>query len=320
MAARFCAPASALPSTAWRLSLDSAIDLFLDHVKVERGLARNSVDAYGARPGQVPPLRRRARALDDADAVEPRHLLALPGRRCRAPSWRRARRRATWWRCASSSATCAPSATCERDPTADLELPRIGRPLPVTLTLRRGRGASWRSHASTRARGLRDAAMLETLYATGLRVSELVGLRQLDVNLRRALLVDRGQRARSSAWCRSASGAHDRIREYLASARPSLLGARQSPALFVTHLGPRHDAPGLLEAARAATRAPPASASACRRTSCATRSPPTWSSGAPTCAPCRPCSATPTSERRRSTRTSRASASRAVVKKHHPRA
>ena len=57
------------------LSLDSAIDLFLDHVKVERGLARNSVEAYGR---DLAKFRRFAEAegVDDAGAVEPRHLLA----------------------------------------------------------------------------------------------------------------------------------------------------------------------------------------------------------------------------------------------------
>jgi integrase/recombinase XerD len=86
------------------------------------------------------------------------------------------------------------------------------------------------------ARGLRDAAMLETLYATGLRVSELVQLRQIDVNLPERFLSTVGK-GRKQRLVPLGQRAHDRIQEYLASARPSLLAGRASPALFVTHHG-----------------------------------------------------------------------------------
>ena len=87
-----------------------------------------------------------------------------------------------------------------RDPTADLELPRIGRPLPVVLTLREVEELLSQPRVDT-ARGLRDAAMLETLYATGLRVSELVQLRSARRQPARALLVDhrQGQKAAPGA-------------------------------------------------------------------------------------------------------------------------
>ena len=88
--------------------------------------------------------------------------------------------------------------------------------------------------ASTRARGLRDAAMLETLYATGLRVSELVALRSIDVNLGRGFLstVGKGSKQRLVPL---GERARDRIARYLASARPALLTRARAPALFVTH-------------------------------------------------------------------------------------
>ena len=85
-------------------------------------------------------------------------------------------------------------------------------------------------------RGLRDAAMLETLYATGLRVSELVAVASDRREPARALLVDLGKGSKQRL-VPLGQRAHDRIQEYLASARPSLLGARSSPALFLTHHG-----------------------------------------------------------------------------------
>jgi len=215
------------------LSLDSAIDLFLDHVKVERGLARNSVEAYGR---DLAKFRRFAAAegLDDAGAVEPRHLLAYlvalaQGRIAARSQARNLVALRQLFRHLRAERHIA------HDPTADLELPRIGRPLPVTLTLREVEELLPQPRKD-QPRGLRDAAMLETLYATGLRVSELVQSRQIDVNLPERFLstVGKGKKQRLVPL---GQRAHDRIVEYLASARPSLLGARQSPALFVTQRG-----------------------------------------------------------------------------------
>jgi integrase/recombinase XerD len=215
------------------LSLDSAIDLFLDHVKVERGLARNSVDAYGR---DLAKFRRFAAAegVDDAGAVEPRHLLAYLVALSKAKIAARSQARnlvalRQLFRHLRAERHIA------RDPTADLELPRVGRPLPVTLTLREVEELLSQPRIDT-VRGLRDAAMLETLYATGLRVSELVQLRQIDVNLPERFLstVGKGKKQRLVPL---GQRAHDRIQEYLATARPALLGARGSPSLFVTHRG-----------------------------------------------------------------------------------
>jgi integrase/recombinase XerD len=216
-----------------RLALDSAIDLFLDHVKVERGLARNSVEAYGR---DLAKFRRFADAqgLADVGGVERRHLLAylvaLSGAKIAARSQARnlvALRQL--FRHLRAERHIA------RDPTADLELPKIGRPLPVTLTLREIEELLSQPPVDS-VRGLRDAAMLETLYATGLRVSELVHLRHADVNLPERFLstVGKGRKQRLVPF---GQRAHDRIQEYLATARPALLGARSSPALFVTHHG-----------------------------------------------------------------------------------
>jgi len=215
------------------LSLDTGIDLFLDHVKVERGLSRNSVDAYGR---DLAKFRRFAAAegVDDADAVEARHLLKYLVELSRAKLAARSQaRNLVALRQLFRYLRAERHIAC--DPTADLELPRIGRPLPVTLTLREVEDLLSQPRIDN-PRGLRDAAMLETLYATGLRVSELVSLRQIDVNLPERFLstVGKGKKQRLVPL---GQRAHDRIVEYLASARPSLIGARQSAALFVTHRG-----------------------------------------------------------------------------------
>jgi integrase/recombinase XerD len=215
------------------LGLDAAIDLFLDHVKLERGLARNSIEAYGR---DLTKFRRfcAAQSLDDADAVEHRHLLGfvveLSGAKLAARSQARnlvALRQLFRFLRAERH--------IERDPTADLELPRIGRPLPVVLSLDEVERLL-ATPPTDHPRGVRDLAMLQTLYATGLRVSELVQLRQLDVNLNEMFLSTIGK-GRKQRLVPLGERARDRIREYLVTARPALLNGRESPALFVTHLG-----------------------------------------------------------------------------------
>ncbi|CAJ48515.1 site-specific tyrosine recombinase XerD [Bordetella avium] len=83
-------------------------------------------------------------------------------------------------------------------------------------------------------RGLRDRAMLETLYATGLRVSELVELQTLDVSLSDGVVrVVQGKGGKDRLVPMGAEAAHW-LQRYLNQARPVLVGARQSDALFVT--------------------------------------------------------------------------------------
>ncbi|MYN13233.1 site-specific tyrosine recombinase XerD [Pusillimonas sp. TS35] len=82
--------------------------------------------------------------------------------------------------------------------------------------------------------GLRDRAMLETLYATGLRVSELVGLGMLDVSQTEGVVRVLQGKGGKDRLVPLGEEALDWISRYLASSRPALLGARRSDALFVT--------------------------------------------------------------------------------------
>jgi integrase/recombinase XerD len=85
--------------------------------------------------------------------------------------------------------------------------------------------------------GARDRAMLETLYATGLRVSELTGLNILDVNLDQGVVrVTMGKGGKDRLVPLGAEAAHW-IEHYMTSARAALLGARRSDALFITARG-----------------------------------------------------------------------------------
>src|SRR5262245_58745298 len=162
---------------ARRLTLDEAVDLYLDHLKVERGLARHTLESYGHDLSRFTAfLTARERAdIDDVTPLDVTDfLLAL------AEDGLAARSRAR--------ALVAVRGLCKHlvgerwltaDPTALVDSPRIGRRLPGVL----GEDAVSRLIAQPpdTPRGRRDAAMIELAYASGLRVSELVALPLADV-------------------------------------------------------------------------------------------------------------------------------------------
>jgi integrase/recombinase XerD len=126
------------------------------------------------------------------------------------------------------------------DPTALLELPALPRSLPKALAESQVE-ALLRAPDATTPAGLAERTMLELLYATGLRVSELVELPTLAVNLRQGVLRVRGKGGKERLVPIGAEAQHW-LERYLAEARPVLAGPamarRQSPsALFLDAKG-----------------------------------------------------------------------------------
>lgn len=125
-------------------------------------------------------------------------------------------------------------------PAEDLRPPRAWKALPRYLSVEEVDRLLGQPDVAT-PRGLRDRALIELLYATGMRVSELLGLRPADVNLEASYLTctGKGDKQRivpigdeAAAW----------VTRYLAESRAALLGKRTSPRLFVNA---RRGGPGL---------------------------------------------------------------------------
>ncbi len=123
----------------------------------------------------------------------------------------------------------------ETDPTLHVRSARQPPRFPKTLSERQVE-ALLAAPDTDAELGLRDRAMLETLYATGLRVSELVGLRTVEVGLNEGVVraIGKGNKERLVPL---GAEAQDWITRYLASARPALLARRSCDALFVTRRG-----------------------------------------------------------------------------------
>jgi integrase/recombinase XerD len=215
--------------------LDPALDLFLSHVRLEKGLSPNTVEAYGR------DLRRYleqlgTRGIRDWAAVTRADVQAHLAELVRLGLSPRSQARAL-----SAIRQLHRLAVAEKlaplDATDEIDAPRPGRRLPSLLSRdevdRLLAGPDPRAPA-----GRRDRAMLELLYATGLRVSELVGLELNDVNLETRVLVARGK-GRKERLVPVGAPAAEAVRAYLATARAPLLGGRRSKDLFVTPRGRR---------------------------------------------------------------------------------
>ncbi|PWN57079.1 site-specific tyrosine recombinase XerD [Abyssibacter profundi] len=209
------------------------IDRFVDMLWMERGLSDLTLTAYRS------DLEGFARQLYQQGIADLLSADAAAVQACLGARLQRGHKPRTVARLLSSLRRfyryLVREAIIEADPTALIQSPRLGRPLPKTLTEQDVERLLNAPDTRTPL-GLRDRAMLETLYASGLRVSELVGLQVHEVNLRHGVLrvTGKGGRERLVPLGETAAQWVDR---YLREARPALVEMRRSDDLFVTQRG-----------------------------------------------------------------------------------
>ena len=220
-------------------SKESLIDTYLDEVWLERGLSENTLSAYRHDLAQLGTWLE-GRSFPDAgrgslpDAGREDILAYLADRHRRGFSPRSTARQLSCIR--GFYRFLVARHLISDDPTMRLESPRLGRPLPGALSEAEVE-ALLAIPAPDTALGLRDRAMLETLYATGVRVSELVGLTLSRVNQRQGAVrvVGKGGKERLVPLGEEALGW---IRRYLEHARPALSRAGEgSDTLFLSNRG-----------------------------------------------------------------------------------
>ncbi len=129
------------------------------------------------------------------------------------------------------------------DPTATLDSPKVVKPLPQVLSLEEV-GRLLRAPVKEDAKGIRDRAMLELMYATGVRVSELVALNLADVNLENKTLHCAGSGGKRRVILISDRAA-DALRAYWERGRAGFLPKPEEPALFLNPKGERLTRQGL---------------------------------------------------------------------------
>ena len=212
---------------------DPVLDRFLDELWAVEGLARLTLDAYRQDLSALSVwLGARGTTLAAANRSD---LLAFLGARMQSGS--RPKSVARWLSSQRRFYRFLVAAGLRRDdPTARIDAPSIGRPLPDSLSESQVE-ALLAAPGTVTPIGLRDRAMLELLYATGLRVSELVTLEQSQVNPRQGVLrvTGKGSRERLVPMGEEAG---DWMARYFREARPELMRGRPpTEAVFVTRRG-----------------------------------------------------------------------------------
>jgi integrase/recombinase XerD len=210
----------------------SLVDAYLMHLTAERRLAVNSVESYA----------RDLALLAEYAAGSGQEVSALT--RPQLEEFVR-----TLMAAGKSPRSVARAVACYRgfyrfllidgrikaSPADDLHPPRAWKVLPRYLSVDDVDTLLAQPDVTT-PRGLRDRALIELLYATGMRVSELIGLRPADVNLEASYLTctGKGDKQRivpigdeAATW----------VQRYVQEARPALLGRRRSPRLFINARG-----------------------------------------------------------------------------------
>jgi integrase/recombinase XerD len=216
---------------------------FLAYLEFERGLSRNTLDAYrtdllqygrfleerkvsalDASPGDVADFLQKLATGTPANGDVPARAPASPATihrksACLRSFYRHLRR----------------DGLLDTDPTATLSAPRRTRKLPQVLT--RGEVEKLLSQPrGTEPAALRDRALLELMYACGLRASEAIGLELMDVDIEEGVLRARGKGSKERV-VPIGQAAIAALRPYLERGRPALVKGSAEPHLFVNFRG-----------------------------------------------------------------------------------
>lgn len=208
---------------------DPLIERFLDSLWAERGLSDNSLKSY--RHDLLHLQNRLAVRGQVIKAATREDLLAVlaaefqQGKSPRSVSrYLSAYRQFYRW--------LVREGMINSDPVALIESPKIGRGLPKALSEEDVESLLVAPDTKTTL-GVRDRAMLELMYATGLRVSELVGLELSNLNLNQGVIrvIGKGQKERLVPI---GDEAYESLKLYLSDGRPALLKGKQTDCVFVT--------------------------------------------------------------------------------------
>lgn len=206
---------------------DDLLKKFLDYLAVEKGLARNTVESYTRDLHKYFAFMKTKQPDDIAQADVVAFLSHLSSEGIAVPSAARSLAAIRGFH-----KFLLIDRLANTDPTVNIETPHGWKRLPKTLSSSDVDSLLNQPDLTTPI-GLRDKAMLELLYATGLRVSELVGLTLRDINLERGYLVvmGKGSKERAVPLGEVASAA---VQDYLTNGRPTLLNSKESDYLFIS--------------------------------------------------------------------------------------
>ncbi|HRX04494.1 MAG: site-specific tyrosine recombinase XerD [Anaerolineae bacterium] len=229
--------------------MQEQIDEFLDYVATERGYSENTLAAYRNDLGQFAEFlsdystQKKKEPPTEWNQIDKNHIvdymLAMKERGYASSTVAR--------KVAATKSFfhfLKEEGSVTDDPTLKLESPKVKKHLPKAISIEDVERLLAEPTKSDSAKGLRDTALLETLYATGLRVSEVVSLNIEDVDLETGTIycIGKGDRERVVPVYDQAALTID---AYLKNGRPVLVRNSEEKALFLNHRGERLTRQGL---------------------------------------------------------------------------
>lgn len=226
------------------------IDAYLDHLRVERALAKNTLEAYARDLGELA-TQLPEDAAEEVRRIDGGHVLAFViaaskrGKAARSSARQLSALRGFFKFLLREKAI-------EADPTELVERPRLARKLPRVLTYEEVERLLAAPPMDT-PRGVRDSAMIHLMYASGLRVSELCGLKlgELDRKVGTVSPLGKGGKRRVVPVGQIAL---ERLDIYVDLVRAHSKGATTDPHLFLSPRGKRFTRQGLWKLLRAYAR------------------------------------------------------------------
>jgi len=207
------------------------LDAFIDHLWLEDGLSKNTLESYRLDLTSfalwLPTQKKQLLTVEGAD-IQQYLAVKFPLSKPRSISRLIATLRRFYRYCLRENLV-------KTDPTIQIQSPKLPRSLPKSLNEEEVMALLIAPNVAEPA-GLRDKAMLELLYACGLRVSELVNIKTTEVSIHDAVVRVTGKGSKTRLVPMGEEAA-DWISNYLREARPVLLQKRLCDALFVTNRG-----------------------------------------------------------------------------------
>lgn len=215
--------------------MESYVSQFINYLAVERGLAQNTLESYGRDLRQFQSYLQNSQMDILKDSSRNTILTYLNNLQNKGRAVSTISRNLAAIK--SFYQYLVRERYLEKDPAANLESPKLEKKLPKILTIAEVEELLKQPNAFLPA-GLRDKAMLELLYATGIRVSELISLNISDVNLDMGYIKCFGKGAKERIVPLGSIAAKC-VQEYINKGRSKLVRTYDESALFVNHHGNR---------------------------------------------------------------------------------
>lgn len=213
------------------MTFDAWIDAYLDHLRVERALSKNTLEAYARDLRALVEHTGTDRTVDDVSVIDVTTLLTenlARGFGARSSARQLSAIRGFFRFLVREKAI-------GEDPTALVERPKLPRRLPRTLTYDEV-DALLAAPDATTSRGARDCALIHLMYASGLRVSELCALKLAELDTKAGLVTPLGKGSKRRV-VPVGDVALARLDAYLTGVRPHIKGGERDPHVFLSPRG-----------------------------------------------------------------------------------